>query len=336
MNLDFLKFWKTRDADKAEGMPSPTDPDWERALINRMAAEFLREQRRSRRWGAIFRMGILAYLLVLVIVYYANGLSESLSTATEHTALIDVKGIIAPETDASADRLITALRSAFEADHAKAVILRINSPGGSPVQAGYVFEEIRRLREKYPDKKLYAVCVDACASGAYYIAAAADDIYVDKASLVGSIGVRLDSFGFQQAMEELGIQRRLLTAGDHKGILDPFSPLDEQDRDFLQSLLNNIHAQFIDAVKTGRGDKLKGGDELFSGLFWTGQESVDLGLSDDIGTSSSVARDIVGVEEIVEYSSKRDLLERLTDRFGTALARGLVEIGAWQGLPALR
>jgi protease-4 len=301
-----------------------------------MAAEFLREQRRSRRWGVIFRMGILAYLLVLVIVYYANGLGESLSTATEHTALIDVKGIIAPETDASADRLITALRSAFEADHAKAVILRINSPGGSPVQAGYVSDEIRRLREKYPDKKLYAVCVDACASGAYYIAAAADDIYVDKASLVGSIGVRLDSFGFQQAMEELGIQRRLLTAGDHKGILDPFSPLDEQDRDFLQGLLNNIHAQFIDAVKAGRGDKLKGGDELFSGLFWTGQESVDLGLSDAVGTSSSVARDIVGVEEIVEYSSKRDLLERLTDRFGTALARGLVEIGAWQGLPALR
>jgi protease-4 len=178
--------------------------------------------------------------------------------------------------------------------------------------------------------------VDACASGAYYIAAAADEIYVDKATLIGSIGVRMDSFGFQQAMEELGIQRRLLTAGDRKGILDPFSPLSEQDRAFLQALLDNIHRQFIDAVKAGRGDRLKGGDELFSGLFWSGEESVGLGLSDGIGSSSYVAREIVGAEDIVEYSSKRDLLERLTDRFGAALARGLVEIGAVQGLPTLR
>jgi protease-4 len=336
MKLDFLKFWKARDPSRAEGMPAPTDPEWERALINRMAAEFLREQRRTRRWGVIFRMGILAYLLVLAITYYANGFTDSLSAATEHTALIEVEGAIAPEVDASADRIVTALRKAFEADHAKAVILRLNSPGGSPVQAGYIFDEIRRLREDDPDKKVYAVCVDACASGAYYIAAAADEIYVDKATLIGSIGVRMDSFGFQQAMEELGIQRRLLTAGDRKGILDPFSPLSEQDRAFLQALLDNIHRQFIDAVKAGRGDRLKGGDELFSGLFWSGEESVGLGLSDGIGSSSYVAREIVGAEDIVEYSSKRDLLERLTDRFGAALARGLVEIGAVQGLPTLR
>jgi protease-4 len=340
MKLDFLKFWKPRDPSAIEGMPAPSDPEWERALINRMAAEFLREQRRSRRWGVIFRMGILAYLLALVIVYYANGFTDSLSAAAEHTALIDVEGVIAPETDASADRIVTALRKAFEADHAKAVILRINSPGGSPVQANYVFDEIRRLREKYPDKKVYAVCVDACASGAYYIAAAADEIYVDEATLIGSIGVRMGSFGFQQAMEELGIQRRLLTAGDRKGILDPFSPLQEQDRAFLQALLDNIHVQFIDAVKTGRGDRLKGGDELFSGLFWTGQESIGLGLSDNIGSSSSVAREVVGVEELVEYSTKRDLLDRLTERFGAAIAHGLVasglQLGGAQGLPQLR
>ncbi len=336
MNLDFLKFWKARDPSRVEGMPAPGDPDWERALINRMAAEFLRDQRRARRWGIIFRIGILVYLLVLAIAYYADGFTDSLSAATDHTALIEVKGIIAPESDASADRLVTALRKAFEADHAKAVILRLNSPGGSPVQAGYVFDEIRRLRAKHPDKKVYAVCMDACASGAYYIAAAADEIYVDEATLIGSIGVRLDSFGFQQALDELGIQRRLLTAGDRKGLLDPFSPLSERDRDFVQGLLDNIHQQFIDAVKTGRGDKLKGGDDLFSGLFWTGDESLGLGLSDGLGTSSSVAREIVGLEEIVEYSSKRDLLERLTDRFGTALARGLLEIGAQDGLPRLR
>jgi protease-4 len=323
-----------------EGMPAPGDPDWERALINRMAAEFLRDQRRARRWGVIFRVGILAYLLLLVAAYYANGLGDSFTAAAEHTALIEVEGAIAPQADASADRIITALRKAFEADQAKAVILRINSPGGSPVQSGYVYEEIRRLREKHPEKKVYAVGVDACASGAYYIAAAADAIYVDKATLIGSIGVRLDSFGFQQAMEELGIQRRLLTAGDRKGILDPFSPLQAQDRAFLQGLLDNMHSQFIDAVKRGRGDRLKGGDELFSGLFWTGQESVALGLSDGIGSSSYVAREVVGAEEIVKYSSKRDLLERLTERFGAAFARGLVasgvEIGAWQGLPVLR
>jgi protease-4 len=340
MKLDFLKFWKHRDPSRDESMPAPDDPEWERALINRMAAEFLREQRRSRRWGVIFRMGILAYLLLLVATYYADGFGESLTAGMEHTALIEVNGLIAPETDASADRIITALRKAFEADHAKAVILRINSPGGSPVQAGYIFDEIRRLREEHPDKKVYAVGVDACASGAYYIAAAADEIYVDKATLIGSIGVRLDSFGFQQAMEELGIQRRLLTAGEHKAILDPFSPLPEQDRAFLQSLLDNIHGQFIEAVKTGRGDKLTGGDELFSGLFWTGQESVDLGLSDGIGSSSYVARELVGAEEIVKYSTERTLLERLTERFGAGLARGLVasglEIGTGQGLPALR
>jgi protease-4 len=336
MKLDFLKFFKHRDPSRAEGMPAPGDPDWERALINRMAAEFLREQRRSRRWGVIFRIGILAYLLLLIGAYYANGLGDSLSAATEHTALVEVDGVIAPDADASADRIITALRKAFEADHAKAVILRINSPGGSPVQSGYVYDEIRRLRKEHPDKKVYAVGVDACASGAYYIAAAADEIYVDEATIIGSIGVRLDSFGFQRAMEELGIQRRLITAGERKAILDPFSPLQAQDREFLQGLLDNMHAQFIEAVKTGRGDRLRGGDELFSGLFWTGEESVDLGLSDGIGSSSYVAREIIGAEDIVKYSTKRDLLERLTERFGTAVARGLVEIGAWQSVPQLR
>jgi len=326
------KFWKRRTDD----MPDTDDPAWERALINKMAAEFLREQRRSRRWGVIFKVGILLYLLLLVGVYYSNGFGDSLAGDGEHTALIEVEGVIAPGADASADRLVTALRKAFEADNAKGVILRINSPGGSPVQSGYVSDEIHRLREKYPDKPIYAVASDVCASGAYYIAAAADEIYVDRATLIGSIGVRLDSFGFQRAMEDLGVQRRLLTAGDHKGILDPFSPLTEFDREFLQGLLDDLHEQFIAAVKKGRGDRLKGGDELFSGLFWTGEQSVGLGLSDGIGSSSSVAREVIGADEIVKYSKKQDLFERLADRFGTSLGATLARVMGIDGSMALR
>jgi len=326
------QFWKRRDPE----MPAPGDPEWERALINRMAAEFLREQRRTRLWGIIFKIGILLYLLLLVAAYYADGFGKSLFGVGEHTALVDVEGVIAPKGDASADRLITALRDAFEADKSKGVIVRINSPGGSPVQAGYVYDEIRRLREKYPKKPIYAVASDICASGAYYVAAATDKIYVNKATLIGSIGVRLDSFGFQQAMNDLGIQRRLLTAGDHKGILDPFSPLDEWDKQFVQGLLDNLHQQFIAAVKEGRGDRLKGGDELFSGLFWTGEESTALGLSDALGSSSYVAREVIGAEEIVKYSKKQDLLERFSDRLGAAIGTTLARFAGIDAAPTLR
>jgi len=326
------QFWKNHDAQ----MPATGDPEWERALINRMAAEFLREQRRTRLWGIIFKMGILLYLLLLVAAYYADGFGDSIFGVGEHTALVDVEGVIAPKGDASADRIITALRDAFEANKSKGVIVRINSPGGSPVQAGYVYDEIRRLREKYPKKPVYAVASDICASGAYYVAAATDKIYVNKATLIGSIGVRLDSFGFQQAMDDLGIQRRLLTAGDHKGILDPFSPLDEWDKQFVQGLLDNLHQQFIAAVKEGRGDRLKGGDEIFSGLFWTGEESTALGLSDALGSSSYVAREVIGAEEIVKYSKKQDLLERFSDRLGAAIGNTLARFAGIDAAPTLR
>jgi protease-4 len=330
------KIWNklrlARDAD----MPATDDPEWERALINKMAAEFLREQRRTRRWGMLFRMGILLYLLLLVGVYYADRLGDSLMPAEEHTPLIEVEGIIAPDSDASADRVVTALRKAFEADKAKGIILRINSPGGSPVQSGYINDEIRRLREKYPDKRVYAVASDVCASGAYYVAAAADEIYVDKATLIGSIGVRLDSFGFHRAMEELGVQRRLLTAGEHKGILDPFLPLSDWDEAFVQGLLDNLHQQFIDAVKEGRGERLTGGEQVFSGLFWTGEESVELGLSDGIGSSGYVAREVIGAEEIVKYSKKQDLLERFADRLGASFATTLARVAGIDASPLLR
>jgi protease-4 len=331
------RFWTRRSGrQRGADMPAPEDPNWERALINRMAAEFLREQRRSHRWSNIFKLAIVLYLVVLVVAYYAGDLGDSLGVAGEHTALIEVTGLIGPKTDASADRIITALRDAFEADNAKGIILRINSPGGSPVQSGYVYDEMRRLKEKYPDKPVYAVAVDACASGAYYIAAAADEIYVNPASLVGSIGVRMDSFGFQRAIDELGIQRRLLTAGEHKGIGDPFSPLSDFDKRFIQGLLDQLHAQFIAAVEEGRGERLKGGDELFSGLFWTGEESIELGLADGLGTSSSVAREKIGAEELVKYNKEQDLLDRLTDRLGASIARGLLEVSGIDRLPMLR
>lgn len=318
------KLRKRRRAADAD-MPAPDDPQWERALINRMAAEFLRDQRRSRRWGLIFRFALLAYLLLLAAAFVADGLGDSMASAGEHTAMVEVEGLIAPDAKASADRIVTGLRKAFEADNAKGIILRINSPGGSPVQSGYVYDEIRRLREKHPETPVYAVASDVCASGAYYIASAAQEIYVDRATLIGSIGVRLDSFGFQRALDELGIERRLLTAGEHKAILDPFSEFDEWDREFLQGLLDNLHQQFITAVKEGRGERLQGGEELFSGLFWTGEQSVELGLSDGLGSAGAVARDVIGAEEIVDYTKKRDLLERFAERVGTALANTLAE-----------
>jgi len=312
-------------------MPSPGDPQWERALINRMAAEFLRDQRRGRGWANLFKLLALIYLFVLLLALFSGDLLKRLEPAEEHTALIEVKGIISSETQASADNVITALREVFEAEDVKGVILRINSPGGSPVQAGYINDEVRRLKAKYKKDKgqdlpVYAVAVDLCASGGYYIAVAADKIYADKGSLVGSIGVRMDGFGFQKAMEELGVERRLLTAGDHKGMLDPFSPLKEQDMAFVQALLDQLHGQFIGVVKEGRGERLKGGDEVFSGLFWSGEQAVELGLVDGLGSSSSVARDQIGAETIVDYTKKKDLLSSFAERFGTGLGEALLRV----------
>jgi protease-4 len=317
-------------------LPDPGDPNWERALINKIAVEFLRDQRRGRWWGLFFKLAALVYVIVLLALVYADQFSESVGAAGAHSALIEVNGMIASDSEASADKLITALRKAFEADQAKGIILRINSPGGSPVQSGYVNDEIARLKDKHPDKPVYAVAVDVCASGAYYIAVAADEIYVDQASLVGSIGVRMDSFGFSRAMEELGIERRLLVAGEHKGLLDPFSPLKPFDQAFVTRLLDGLHQQFITAVKAGRGERLTQGDELFSGLFWTGAESVELGLADGLGSSSSVARDLIGAEEIVVYSRKRDLLERLAEQLGASLAKTWAQLLGADGTLMLR
>lgn len=326
------KFWTRRSSE----VPSPDAPDWERALINKLALEHLREQRRGRRWSLLFKTLILVYLIVLLLAAYSQDILERMTPSEEHTALIKIDGLIAPESDARADRVVKGLRDAFEAERVKGIILRINSPGGSPVQAGYINDEIRRLKEKYrednnKDMPVYAVATDLCASGAYYVAVAADAIYADKASLIGSIGVRIGSFGFEDAIKSLGVERRLLTAGDNKGILDPFSPLPPHQREFIQTVLDELHQQFIDAVKEGRGERLRGGDELFSGLFWSGREAVELGLVDELGSSSAVARDVIGAETIVDYTSKPDLFDDLLRRVGASVAAGFVNtlMGSW-------
>ena len=321
------------DSDKVPIAKKQVDDDvWQRDLINRLAFAALIEQRRARRWSMAFKIAVLVYLVIVTIIYIPVGLFPE-AKAGKHTALVEVQGVISDQSDASADLVVNGLRAAFEDEKTVGVILRINSPGGSPVQAGYINDEMARLREKYPKIPLYAVITDMCASGGYYVAAAADKIYADKSSVVGSIGVLMNGFGFVGAMEKLGVERRLLTAGEHKGFLDPFSPENPQEVAHVQKLLDRIHQQFIDAVKRGRGDRLKDDGTLFSGFIWTGEESVQLGLIDALGNSSYVAREIIGAEDIVDFTSKRGYLELLADRFGTAVGRGVgarMDLRDWQ------
>jgi len=311
---------------------------WERELVRKLAFASLNEQRRTRRWGIFFKFLMLTYLIVLLVLWWPDKFLDTnlIKTVSEHTAVVELKWVIADDTEASADNIIGSLREAFEDENTKGVILRINSPGGSPVQAGYINDEMVRLREKYPDTPLYAVVTDICASGGYYIAAAADKIYVDKASILGSIGVLMNGFGFVDGMEKLGIERRLITAGDHKGIMDPFSPVKDYDRQHVEGMLSKIHQQFIDTVKQGRGDRLKVDDEIFSGLFWTGEESIALGLADELGSSSYVAREVIGAEDIVDYTTTEDLIERFAKRVGAGAASTLARIWGVGPGPELR
>jgi len=297
----------------------PGDRDWERDVVNRLAFAALNEQRRARRWNVFFKSLFFIYLFVLLFYVPMEWGDTTISTG-KHTALVELDGVIAANTPANADNLVSGLRRAFKDKNTQGVILRINSPGGSPVQAGYVYDEIKRLRGKYPKIKLYAVVTDICASGGYYIAAAADEIYADKASIVGSIGVLMDGFGFVDTLKKVGAERRLMTAGEHKGILDPFSPLKSDEVRHVQGLLDGIHQQFIDAVKAGRGDRLADNPDLFSGLFWSGEEGVKLGLVDGLGSSNYVAREIIGVEKIVDFTARPDYFERFADRIGAAMA----------------
>ena len=294
---------------------------WERRIITKLAQASLKEQKRARRWSIFFKFLVFAYITFILFMFSEPDISTA--TITNHTALVELQGIIADGESASADNIVTALRDAFEDEQTQGVILRINSPGGTPVQAGYIYDEIVRLREKHPETPLYAVVSDMAASGGYYVATAADEIFVSNSSIVGSIGVRMDSFGVVDAMEKLGIESRSLTAGEHKALLDPFSPVDEKAVKHLQNMIDEIHQQFIGAVRKGRGDRLKEFDDLFSGLIWTGQEAIELGLVDKIGSASHVAREVIGAEDIVEYSVEEDVLERLVDRLGASTAKML-------------
>ena len=307
-------------------------------LIENLVNGLFSEQRKTRRWGIFFKSLTFLYLFAILGFYYLSqqgtgGIGGIGDESEQHTAIIELVGPISAKSEASADVLIGALRRAFEAEQTKAVILRINSPGGSPVQSGYVYDEIKRLRVLYPQKKLYAVITDIGASGAYYIASAADYIYADKASLVGSIGVISSGFGFVGLMEKLGVERRALSSGEHKTFLDPFSPLKETDREFWQSVLATTHKQFIEQVKKGRGDRLKVSDEIFSGLIWTGEQALAHGLIDGLGSSSYVAREVIGVEKLTDYSPGLSPLEEVIDRLGVSFAGELAtRIGLGKGI----
>ncbi len=296
---------------------------WEKDLVNRLAFASLNEQRRSRRWSIFFRSAFLLYLVVLVVLFLPDE-GGDISLGSDHTAVIEVKGAIAENAFASADNVVKGLRAAFKDKHTKGIILRINSPGGSAVQAGYIYDEIKRLRSLHPDIKVYAVITDIGASAAYYIAAAADEIYANKASLVGSIGVLMDGYGFVDTIKKLGVERRVLTAGENKAFLDPFSPMKEEHKKHMQSLLDNVHKQFIDAVKAGRGDRLKNNSKLTSGLVWSGEKSLELGLIDGLASTSKVAREIIGIEKIADYTPRPNYIDRFADKFGASISQSLM------------
>ncbi len=303
--------------------PMEPEKDWERTLLQRFAFEALREQRLARRWGIFFKLLAFAYVLAFIAVSLPRTPGMMPFGTEKITALVDVQGVIAQDSDASADTIVTGLRAAFENESTAGVIIRINSPGGSPVQAGYINDEIYRLKTKYPGTKVYAVIQDICASGGYYIAAAADEIYADKASIVGSIGVRMDSFGFVDAIAKLGVERRLLTAGEHKGFLDPFLPQDKEEVAHVSGLLGEIHQQFMNTVLKGRRGRLKQSPELFSGLVWTGEKALKNGLVDSLGSAGFVAREIIKAEEIVDFTPQRGVFDQVSKRFGAQLSSSI-------------
>ncbi|HMK15220.1 MAG TPA: S49 family peptidase [Burkholderiales bacterium] len=312
-------------------MPENNIPDnnWEHQVIEKLAFSALQEQRRARHWGIFFKLLLFIWLfgLMLLIVGWIG--KKEVPLAGKHTALVELEGIIAPGTEASAENITSGLQSAFKDKNTLGVILRINSPGGSPVQAGTINDEIRRLRAKYPGIPLYAVVEDICASGGYYVAVAADKIYVNKASIIGSIGVLMDGFGFTGTMEKLGIERRLLISGDNKGFLDPFSPLNPAQKDYAQKMINEIHHQFIQVVRQGRGKRLKETPDMFSGLVWTGQKSIELGLADSFGSVDYVAREVIKAEDVVDFTPHESLAERFARGFGGAMAKALFDSPRW-------
>ena len=311
--------------------PRNTGEGWERAVLEKVALAAIAEQRTARRWSMAFKMLVMIYLF-LVLFLGMGWLKKAGDKSTgKHTAMVELRGVIASEGQASADNVTSGLQAAFKDSNTVGVVLRINSPGGSPVQAGYINDEIKRLRGLYPNIPLYAVVEDICASGGYYVAVAADKIYVDKASIVGSIGVVMDGFGFTGTMEKLGVERRAIAAGENKKFLDPFSPVNPAHKAFAEKMLAEIHEQFITVVRQGRGKRLKETPELFSGLVWVGPKSIELGLADALGSVDSVARDVIKAEDVVDFTPHENIAERLARKFGAAMAEALVKVSATGG-----
>jgi protease-4 len=312
-------------------------PNWERSVLEKVALKALDEQRRARQWSALFKL--LWFTLILVIVAASLGwigrAEKDGVTVGKHTALVDLEGVIAPEGKASAEKMIKALNRAFKDANTQGVVLRINSPGGSPVQAGYINDEVRRLRAKYPNIPVYAVVQDLCASGGYYVAVAADKIYVDKASLVGSIGVIIGGFGFVGTMEKLGVERRAYTSGENKDFLDPFQPEKPAHREHAQKMIGEIHQQFVNVVRQGRGTRLKDAPEIFSGLVWTGERSIELGLADALGSLDFVAREVIKAEKVVDYTPDDNVFETLSKRLGTSFGETVGRAAAQSARRAL-
>jgi len=303
-----------------------SDESWERGVVEKVAMAAIVEQRRARYWGIFFKVLLFIYLFVLLFIGI-GWIGKRESAPDKHTAMVELRGVISTGNPASADNVMSGLQEAFKNKRTQGVILRINSPGGSPVEAGHINDEIRRLREKYPKIPVYAVVEDICASGGYYVAVAADRIFVDKASIIGSIGVLMDGFGFTGAMEKLGVERRLLAAGENKGFLDPFSPILESQRKHAEQMLEQIHQQFISVVRQGRGDRLKETPEMFSGLLWVGQKSIEMGLADALGGVDYVAREVIKAEEIIDFTPRENVAERLAKRFGAGMGEVLARLG---------
>lgn len=299
---------------------------WEQETLEKLVFESLKEHRNTRRWKIFFRFVYLALFVTIVLLIKTGSTSDSLGRTKSHTAMIKIDGELMSDSSANADDIIDSLKDAFDSEETKGIILNINSPGGSPVQAGEIYDEIMTLRKDHPKVKVYAVCTDICASGAYYVAAAADEIYVDKASLVGSIGVLMNGFGFVDTLDKVGVQRRLLTAGKHKGIMDPFSPMDTDDKQYMQGMLDDIHQQFIDSVKKGRGNRLKINDDTFSGLVWTGDTAVKLGLADGLASPQQVADNIIKESNIVDYTTEHGFLETFAGKMGKTSSETFAKI----------
>lgn len=312
-----------------ENKTGTANKEWQQSVLEKLAGSALREQVTARRWNIFFKALIFIYLFV--VLFYAMGLIGHGKTAAEnHTALIDIAGVIEAGGDVNADSVLGSLQEAYESPNMKGIILRINSPGGSPVQAGIINDEIRRQKKLHPNIPVFAVVEDICASGGYYIAVAADKIYVDKGSIIGSIGVLMDGYGFTETMKKVGVERRLMTAGENKAMLDPFSPVNPKHQELAQTMLNEIHEQFKNVVREGRGNRLKETPEIFSGLFWSGEQGIKLGLADALGSADYVAREVIKQENIVDYTYQDDFASRIAKKIGASISQSVGEVIAKQ------